>query len=261
VQITKSWTTGFVDGDGCFNTQKVVTKENKVKIRHPFIVSQDKRSVEVLYALKERLKSGTVHKAGNNMMAFTVTKRESIEKIVIPFLIKNPLQTEKRKDFYKWVESVTNWTHFSKQEEEGFSYSINDQWFAGFVDAEGCFYVSIVKKYPRPQLMIGAPEKERGLLLFLQKYLQTGQIIVRKDNFIIFQVTSCKNLETKIFSRLFTKSNKNKLKTIKRISLLFFRKIVKKILQKEHIEGGKPSVKGMGKISKLKGVLNKYCKE
>lgn len=104
-------------------------------------------------------------------MAFTVTDKKSIENIIIPFFIKNPLQTEKRKDFYKFVESVKNSTTFYKQQQENFCFSINDNQFAGFVDAEGCFYVSIVKNYPRPQLIIGASQKDKNLMIFLQKYL------------------------------------------------------------------------------------------
>lgn len=256
MEITNSWVTGFVDGDGCFNIQKIITKKNTILIRHRFIVSQDKKSVDVLYALKKKFKCGSVHKAGNNMMAFTVTDKKSIENIIIPFFKKYPLQTEKRKNFYKFVESVTGCTSFSIEQEKNFSFFINDQWFAGFIDAEGCFYVSIVKNYLRPQLIINVLEKEKFLIKFLQHYLQCGNIRVRKDKFLIFQVTSCKDFETKIFPKLFTKTNKNLLKTIKRISFQKFRKIVLLILQKKHL-----NVVGMEKILKLKLLLNNYLEK
>ena len=253
MDISNNWITGFVDGDGCFNIQKIQGKNNEVYIRHRFIVSQDKRSVDVLYALKKIFKCGSVHKAGNNMMAFTVTDKESIENIIIPFFIKYPLQTEKRKDFYIFVESVTHSTSFYKLQQENFSFSINDQWFAGFIDAEGCFYVSIVKNYPRPQLMIGVSEKNKNVMVFLQQYLQCGHIRVRKDKFIIFTVSSSKDFNEKIFPKLVTKTNKHLLKTIKRVFFQKFRKIVLLILQKKHL-----NTIGMQSILKLKILINNY---
>ena len=98
MDIQSNWITGFVDGDGCFFIQKTAST-----IRHRFIISQDKRSVDTLYAIKEKLKCGSVHKAGKNMMAFEVSSKKSLETIIIPFFNKYPLQTEKRKDFYKFV--------------------------------------------------------------------------------------------------------------------------------------------------------------
>lgn len=256
MEITSNWITGFVDGDGCFNIQKIKTKNNTTLITHRFIVSQDKGSVDVLYALKKKFKCGSVHKAGNNMMAFTVTDKKNIENNIIPFFKKYPLQTEKRKDFYKFVESVSNLNDFSIQQEKNFSFSITDQWFAGFVDAEGCFYVSIVKNYPRPQLIIGVLEKERVLMQHLQHYLQCGNIRVRKDKFVIFQVNSIKDFETKIFPKLFTKTNRNLLKTIKRISFQKFRKIVLLIRDKKHL-----NLLGMEKILKHKLLINNYLEK
>jgi hypothetical protein len=257
MEIRNNWITGFVDGDGCFNIQKILTKNKEVKIRHRFIVSQDKRSVDTLYALKKKLKCGSVHKAGKNMMAFTVSDKKSIENIIIPFFKKYPLQTEKRKDFYKFVESVTGQqsstnNNFYNEQIKNFNFSIDDQWFAGFVDAEACFYVSIVKNYPRPQLLIGASEKEKDLFFFLKDYLQCGTIRIRKDKFVMFTVTRNEDFITKIFPKLYTKTSKNLLKTIKRHFFMKFRKIVLLILKKQHLNSS-----GMEKILKLKLTINK----
>lgn len=253
MEIRNNWVTGFVDGDGCFNIQKILTQNKEVRIRHRFIVSQDKRSVDTLYALKKKFKCGSVHKAGKNMMAFTVSDKKSIENIIIPFFKKYPLQTEKRKDFYKFVESVTGQPNndFYNQQIKNFHFSIDDQWFAGFVDAEACFYVSIVRNYPRPQLLIGASEKEKDLFFFLKDYLQCGNIRIRKDKFVMFTVTSNEDFITKIFPKLYTKTSKNLLKTIKRHFFMKFRKIVLLILKKQHLNSS-----GMEKILKLKLTIN-----
>ena len=247
MDIQSNWITGFVDGDGCFFIQKTQST-----IRHRFIISQDKRSVDTLYALKKKLKCGSVHKAGKNMMAFEVSSKKSLETLIIPFFKKYPLQTEKRKDFYKFVESITGCNDFYDTQNENFTFSINDEWLAGFIDAEGCFDVSIVNNYPRPQLLIGAPEKEKALLFFLQNYLGCGTIRVRKHKFLVFKVTSSRDFITKIFPKLYTKTSRNLLKTIKRVFFQKFRKIVLLIEKKQHF-----TFLGMEKILKLKLDMNK----
>ncbi len=115
----------------------------------------------------------------------------------------------------------------------------------------GCFYVSIVKNYPRPQLIIGASQKDKNLMIFLQKYLQCKHIRVRKDNFVIFTVSSSKDFQEKIFPKLVTKTNRSLLKTIKRIFFQKFRKIVLLILEKKHFH-----FSGMETILKLKLFIN-----
>ena len=249
--ITNDWIRGFVDGDGCFNIEKRRTKNGGFMVRHRFIVSQDKRSKDVLYALKSAFKCGTVHKGGSNMFTFQIGDRENIEKRVIPFFEKYPLQTEKRKSFRSFAESVLDCKYSGKGDEEQFSFSINDGWFAGFVDAEGCFSVSIVKNYPRPQLVVGAPQRERPLLIALQTYLRCGTIWLRKDGFLIYQVSSTKDFQDHVFPKLFTQAGNPLLRTIKRISSQKFRKIVILFLKKQHL-----TEPGMKRIVKLQASLN-----
>lgn len=247
MDIKSNWITGFVDGRGCFFIEKTESI-----IKHTFIVSQDEKSVDTLYALKKKFKCGSVYKAGKNMMAFKVSNKKSLETIIIPFFKKHPLQTEKRKDFYKFVESITSCNDFYDKQNENFIFSISDEWFAGFIDAEGCFYVSIVNNFPTLQLLINAGEKEKALFFFLQKFLSCGKIVVSKDKFLVFKITSSKDFITKIFPKLYTKTGKNLLKSIKRVFFQKFRKIVLLIEKKQHL-----TFLGMEKIVKLKLDMNK----
>ncbi len=249
--ITNDWITGFVDGDGCFNIERRITRGGGSMVRHRFIVSQDNRSKDILYALKKAFKCGSVHRGGSNMFTFQIGDRQSIENIVIPFFKKYPLQTEKRKSFHLFVESVLDCKGFGEQQEKQFSFLINQGWLTGFIDAEGCFSVSIVNNYPRPQLLIGVSEKEKALLVALQTYLQCGVIRLRKDGFLIYQVSSTKDLQDYIFPKLFTRAGSPLLRTIKRISSQKFKKIVSLFLKKQHL-----TQLGMEKIIKLKANLN-----
>ena len=65
MKLTNDWIVGFADGDGHFGFDQTPGLE-----RSWFVLSQDKRSVDVLYAVKAFFKCGTVHKAGKNMMEY-----------------------------------------------------------------------------------------------------------------------------------------------------------------------------------------------
>ena len=95
MQLTKQWVSGFVDGEGCFSIQrdtKTKEKEGGVVLRHRFIVSQDKRSVSVLYGLKTLFKCGTVHKGRKNTMSFQVSNTTHLQNIIVPFFQKYTLR-------------------------------------------------------------------------------------------------------------------------------------------------------------------------
>lgn len=303
MQLTNEWISGFVDGEGCFNIQKInrkkklsedkkytkknslckyelFIKENNIEtpsvieervLRHRFIVSQDKRSIGVLYGLKRKFKCGTVHKGGGNMMAFQVSRTVHLENIIVPFFQKYPLLTKKGESFCSFVKSLKNYNEKNRiienEKEKNIStidhkgdkkqlsqprYNFSDNWFRGFIDAEGCFFVSLVKDYPRPQLIIGLESKEKQMLVQLQKFLKCGTLRKRKDGAEILQIVSSKDLERYIFPKLQTKSGAVLLQTVKRISYQKFRKIVRLICEKKH-----QTIEGLEKIKKLKKSLNK----
>ncbi len=255
MQIKNNWITGFVDAENCFAIQKIMLQNNKFSITHKFSVSIDKRSVDVLYALKRKFKCGNVYKSNADMYEFCVTDKKSFIKSIIPFFIKYPLQTLKRKNFYKFVESINVdvnnvlYKDFYNVQNENFIFNLNDDWVAGFLDAEACFHISIVDNYPQPKIFVQVNEKDLNLLQHLKNYLKCGHITIR-ENFHMFTVYSTKHLLQFIFPKLYTKSNKNLLKTIKRINFQKFKKIVFHISEKKHL-----TVAGMEKIEKLKKTM------
>nr|YP_009184980.1 putative LAGLIDADG homing endonuclease [Hafniomonas laevis]YP_009185016.1 putative LAGLIDADG homing endonuclease [Hafniomonas laevis]ALO63088.1 putative LAGLIDADG homing endonuclease [Hafniomonas laevis]ALO63093.1 putative LAGLIDADG homing endonuclease [Hafniomonas laevis] len=85
--LENDWIVGFVDGDGCFH----VGKDNVCS----FVVAQDKDSVSTLYALKTHFKCGSVNFTSGHMMEYRVKAKGELKEIVIPFFVKNPLQTKK----------------------------------------------------------------------------------------------------------------------------------------------------------------------
>ena len=292
MQLTNQWISGFVDGEGCFNIQKIKKETLTVILRHRFIVSQDKRSVSVLYGLKQHFKCGTVHKAGDNIMAFTVSNITHLITIVIPFFQKYTLKTSKVESFRLFVESLENYVKdkqkshiiqkhglssensefcIDMEKKENFeyilknngakqsetftpfsTYNFSDGWFRGFIDAQGCFFVYIVKDYPRVQLIISLQSKEKPLLVELQKFLKCGTLRKRKDNTEILQIVSSRDLERYIFPKLQTKGGAVLLQTLKRLSYQKFRKIVRLVVEKKQY-----TIEGLEKIKILKNGLYK----
>lgn len=286
MQLTNEWISGFIDGEGCFNVQKIKNKKEgiqgksflrgllgeKTLVRHRFSISLDKKSVNVLYGIKLKLKCGSVHKAGGERMCFQVSKKSDLENNIIPFFQKYELKTTKRETFRFFVESLENINEKgyeqqlmlmergkdckgdkkSEKKENTLYYNFSDNWFRGFIDAQGCFSVSLVKDYPRVSLIIGLQSKEKQLLAELKKFLKCGTLRTRKDGVEILQISTSKDLERYIFPKLQTKGGAVLLQSNKRISYQKFRKIVRLITDKKH-----HTVQGLEKIRKYKDCVYK----
>jgi len=257
-------------------------------LRHLFIVSINKKSTDVLYGLKRQFKCGTVHKGEGNIVSFQVSKTVHLNNIIVPFFQKYKLLTKKKDSFSSFVKSLENsnekeGTHQiienkkekqkdktlqvgkpflplggkrdkgdKKTYEQPFFYNFSDNWFRGFIDAQGCFTVYIQKSLSLPQLSLRLESKEKQMLVELKQFLKCGVLIKRKKDLFILQISSLKDCERYIFPKLQTKGSAVLLRTIKRISYQKFRKIARLICEKKH-----QTVEGLEKIRKLNTALNK----
>ena len=136
-------------------------------------------------------------------------------------------------------------------------------WIVGFVDGEGCFTVSIFKN-PRaqrklgwqvfPEFVVSQGEKSLKTLEIIKNYFKCGYIIKnkRKDNhhedMYKFCVRSLQDLNIKIIPFFI----RNKLKSAKQKDFLIFRRILKKINRKEHLNR-----KGLKKIASIALLMNR----
>ena len=226
MELIDKWIVGFVDGDGFFK----IYQSEKEK-RYCFVISQDKRSVSVLYALKKRFGCGSVKKAGQNMCEYRVTDKKHLIKIILPFFIENPLQTQKINDFKLFYQDLMGQSIVLKTTK-----SINPDWLTGFIDAEGCFSVSMGKDYPRPQLVISLHIRDKEILEHIRCFIGYGTVYEKKSKtgtYAVYQVSSLSGF-VKITEICTTQKNRCLLKTMKRISYQKFQKIVRIILKKNH---------------------------
>lgn len=240
--LTDKWIVGFVDGDGCLKI--VQTSSGK---RYCFVVSQDKKSVDVLYALKKKFGCGSVNKAGQNMREYRVSDREHLKNIILPFFLQNQLQTQKIEDF-KLMYTDLMGTSPSLGPKQ-----ICRDWLTGFIDAEANFYVSMVKNYPRSQFTIGLHMRDKEILLLIQSFMGCGIVYPKKgknSQYIVYQISEKSAIEN-IIKICTTDTNRCLLKTIKRISFLKFKQIFRVILKKEHL-----TPEGIIKIQKIRNSIS-----
>ena len=233
--MEKGWIVGFVDGDGHFG----FSKDYK---RFYFVVSQDKRSISVLYELKKFFQCGSVNKAGANMREYRVSSKKHLIEIIIPFFEKNILQTSKRHSF----ETFAKLLNYSINYLDLSSNKFDVDWFIGFIDAEGSFVCSIINKTIRPQFVIGLNNIDKHILNKIQSYLTYGIRYTRKNSIEVFQISSNKSMCDFAKKVILTKGFKDRLKTYKRIRARKWCKIIFLMEQKKH-----KTVEGFEKIKKL----------
>jgi hypothetical protein len=111
-QLNAQWIVGFVDGEGCFNLDVHVKPDMKfgLQMQPEFTVVQNEIDVQVLYALKDYFKCGSVgvnrqDKYGKRYHYRVKSGKDLAEKIV-PFFEKHPLKTKKKIEFQRFREIV-----------------------------------------------------------------------------------------------------------------------------------------------------------
>lgn len=122
--IKIGWITGYVDGEGCFSINFVKQPDRKEKSRirkgyktgyqiaHTFAVVQGEKSLSSLKKVRKFFGVGNIyinrrhdnHK--ENLYRYSVSKREDLIDVIVPFFQKYKLQTSKKDDFYLFVKCI-----------------------------------------------------------------------------------------------------------------------------------------------------------
>lgn len=131
--------------------------------------------------------------------------------------------------------------------------SLNPNFVTGFIDAEGCFHVSIVDninlklgKSIRAIFQISLHKKDKALLEKINDFFGVGKVFARKDGAYYYNVTSVKDLLL-IIEHL----DKYPLITQKRADFELFKQVVYLMLEQEHL-----TESGLDKIANIKANMN-----
>jgi len=281
--LSPEYITGFVDGDGCFSIIKAESSKNQV--RFAFVISQHKRSEQVLYKFKDYFGCGNVHNTSGDMMEFRVESEKDLVEKILPFFEKFPLQSSKKDNLVKFSKRFLE--NFNLQEMYSFDFDKYNQdlykhpdWFAGFFDADGCFYSSVTGGRLRPQALIVLKIEDKKLLVKLQNYYNIGTTYARGQDpnelskegksvkkiakYFVFQVSKFEELQI-LINCLYINGFESRLHTTKKESLTCFKQVI--ILWKEYVaisrqlpkeERGKIKAQYLDKINHYREIMNKF---
>ena len=150
--------------------------------------------------------------------------------------------------------SFSTLAYTSQSELQDFNLNISPWWLTGFVDAEGCFRISVTKneKYVsgwRVQLFftILLHNKDKPLLEMVQKFFGVGSIIAYEDNSVEYVVSSFEDLKVIIGHFM-----KYPLITKKKADFDLFYKAFCLVLNKKHLQK-----EGLLLIVALKATINR----
>lgn len=234
--------TGFVDGEGSFWVN--ISRENTFKIgwrvKLYFQIALHKRDKVLLEQINNFFVVGKIYKNNNNEAAiyYTVTSVRDLT-VIRKHFEKYTLNTKKRYDFELWIKILDIIKKKEHLSMEGFEKivairaSINrglsdklkavfphivpvqkpdennidifdPYWLAGFVSAEGCFYVNIKASSNsrlgfKVQLMFRLAQhaRDENLMRSLIKYFDCGNIYKNIEVFE-YRVTKFTDIEYKI---------------------------------------------------------------
>jgi len=233
------WFVGFAEGDGYLGINGDI----------PVFVLTQKES-KILYEIRDTLKFGYV-KEFEGFSRYIVREQSSVLLLFHLFngnlhllhrigqlVAWEKLWNSKNKNVDNQLKAITKLVQLS----------LNNSWFSGFVDAEGCFNVYVAKNNKDVSLRFIVDQKE-GALFFngLKHILNYGSINNRKNNNSRYAVSNLNSLG--IIINYF---NKFTLRTKKRLAFVKWVNIYNCVLNKEQ-----KSPEGIAKIKILSKLVNK----
>lgn len=131
--------------------------------------------------------------------------------------------------------------------------SLDPNYISGFIDAEGCFHISILRNNNlklgisvRAIFQISLHRKDQALIEKIRNFYGIGRVVIRSDNAVVYEVHSIKDMQI-----LLNHLEIYPLITDKWIDLQLFKQVVKLIVNKEHL-----TMKGLTEIVNIKASMN-----
>ena len=111
----EGWIVGFTDGEGCFSVSLIKNSTTKAgwQVFPEFVVTQGEKSINSLKRIQKYFDCGKIyvnkrrdnHK--ENLCRYCVRAIKELSEKIIPFFIKNKMQTYKKNDFNKFVKIIS----------------------------------------------------------------------------------------------------------------------------------------------------------
>lgn len=262
-----TWFIGFSEGDGSFIT------DNRGDLH--FVVVQDTRDKQVLYFIQKELNMGKVIVQGKTTSRFVIQDRLGLYLIALIFNgnIRTPDKLRSFNEFVKVLnvslsktrgralnklylfelskDIYVNLESFNKTKE----ITLEDNWFIGFSDAEGCFHTGFSLNNNSYRLSFDLAQKgadsKKIILDKLAQLFKVGRVYKHyHDNIWTYRVNGLSDTLLLIhYFDSFTFS----FFTKKATSYLLWKQIRNSISKKEHLDHVQRQ-----KLISLSKTVNKY---
>lgn len=169
------WFIGFSEGDGSF----IITKRGNLK----FVITQSNVDVQVLYYILKNLGFGNVIKQSSNTHCFIVQKISHVFLICLIFNGNMIIPTRNSK-FFTFLSVYNNLALKMKLDIinpilNTLLPTLQDNWLAGFTDAEGCFCLSLLsnsKGYRLRFILSQKWEVNKSILQYISSLFGVGAV-------------------------------------------------------------------------------------
>jgi LAGLIDADG endonuclease len=205
------WFIGFTEGDGSFHIVKgKYLREGRGKCF--FTIHLHMSDLNLLYLIKKELNMGIVYLHNkSNSAYFRVEANKDILRLIEIFN-GNLYLRKKQTQFENWV--INHNERYKLNiiiKPYQFYPTLKDNWLAGFIDAEGCFIVSVAEKKRKimQRIVIEQKDSEQEFLYisnliqgYTEKRIRYDRIVVNylKCNIIIDYLMKFKLRSTKFKS-------------------------------------------------------------
>ena len=280
--------TGFTDGEGSF-TLSIRSSDkytSKWKIQYAFQIGLHKKDIAILEKIQQTLGVGKIYTRGEEGVQYRVESLKGLS-VVIDHFNKYPLITKKYIDFELFKLALTcikNKEHLTpeglrrliaikasmnkgltgelkalfadiipmtKPELER-ELIIDPQWLAGFISAESCFSVSIVKSQNvklgyQVQLRFRLTQHIRDLQLMESLVGYLGGSVIKSKEAVDLHVAKLSDLTGKVLPLL----EKYPIEGVKFQDYCDFIKVVELVKNKSHM-----TTEGLSQIRKIRAGMN-----
>ena len=290
--VNPNWITGFTDAEGSFIISVIASKDRAIgwRVTPIFSIKLGDSDLDLLKKIQSFFGVGNITFSKSNGQAiYSVKSTSAISSVIIPHFVKYPLITQKRADYILFkniVDLILQREHLELKGlkkilelraslNKGLSTELTKaftdikpvirpivklpekldiNWFIGFVDGEGSFFINISKRKSSTgystQLNFNLTQHIRDALLFkfIQEWLGCGNIYeISKDSRVNLVISKLEDINNVLIPKL----DKYPLKGIKRLNYEDFKLAAELIKNKEHL-----TLDGLNKLKEIKSRMN-----